>query len=31
MWTSSPDNLFIETPYEKDMAMIYSNDLNNNL
>ncbi len=30
MWTEETNTLFIEMPYEKDMAMIYSNDLNDN-
>jgi len=30
MWEETSNTLFIETPYEKDMAMIYSNDLNDN-
>ena len=30
MWTEESNTLFIEMPYEKDMAMIYANDINNN-
>ena len=30
MWEETSNTLFIEMPYEKDMAVIYSNDLNDN-
>jgi len=30
MWTEESDTLFIEMPYEKDMAEIYSSNLNEN-
>jgi hypothetical protein len=30
MWTEDTGTLFIEMSYEKDMAKIYANDINNN-
>jgi hypothetical protein len=30
MWTEDSSTLFIEMPYEKDMATIYANDIHDN-